>query len=262
MLKYLAQLDRILRGDATQLESLEKGKIEIAVGGLSFILLLLAIIYGLCAGSYAIIQSHGQNYMQLIASAVKLPLLFLLTLVVTFPSLYVFNALIGSRLSIISSLRLLISSAGVMLAVLSSLGPIVVFFALSTSSYPFMVVLNVAMGTVSGLLGLGFLLRTLHRLVIIQEIPAIPPKQNPAPDTAANTTAQQLSPLEQVGKSTSRKAKRVFRIWTIVFALVGAQMSWVLRPLIGSPDMTFTWFREQQGNFFIAVFKALAALFS
>jgi hypothetical protein len=123
------------------------------------------------------------------------------------------------------------------------------------------------MGTVSGSLGLGFLLRTLHRLVIIQEeteARLFQPKQERVDYKAANNTASQtkLSALDQVGRFTSRKAKSVFRIWTLVFALVGAQMSWVLRPFIGSPDMPFTWFREQQGNFFIAVFKAFAALFS
>ena len=158
MLKSFRQLDKILRGDATQLPSLQQGKIEIDTSGLSMVLLLLGMVYGLCAGSYAIIQSGGQNYMQLIASMVKIPLLFFLTLAITFPSLYVFNTLIGSRLSIISSMRLLIASAGVMLAVLASLGPIVVFFALSTTSYPFMILLNVATSTVAGLLGLGFLL--------------------------------------------------------------------------------------------------------
>ena len=37
---------------------------------------------------------------QLFASAVKVPALFFLTLAVTFPSLYVFNALVGSRLAV------------------------------------------------------------------------------------------------------------------------------------------------------------------
>ena len=51
MLKSLMQLDKILRGDATQLPSLEQGKIEIAASGLSMVLLLLGMVYGLCAGS-------------------------------------------------------------------------------------------------------------------------------------------------------------------------------------------------------------------
>ena len=47
----------------------------------------------------------------------------------------------------------------------------------------------------------------------------------------------------------------------IVCAMVGAQMSWVLRPFIGSPDMKFTWFRERQSNFFLDVIRSIGELF-
>ena len=92
----------------------------------------------------------------------KLPLLFGLTLAVTFPSLYVFNALVGSRLLIFQMLRLLIAAMSVMLTVLASFGPIVAFFAVSTQSYSFMLLLNIAVFGVAGILGLAFLLRTIE----------------------------------------------------------------------------------------------------
>ena len=47
---------------------------------------------------------------QLLASTIKVPALFFLTLAVTFPSLYVFNALVGSRLRISALLGLLIAA--------------------------------------------------------------------------------------------------------------------------------------------------------
>jgi hypothetical protein len=49
----------------------------------------------------------------------------------------------------------------------------------------------------------------------------------------------------------------VFRIWVIVFGLVGAQMGWVLRPFIGSPETAFSWFRLRESNFFEAVLRAM-----
>ena len=103
---------------------------------------------------------------------VKVPALFFLTLVVTFPSLYVFNALVGSRLALGSVLRLLVAALAVMVAVLSSLGPIVAFFSVSTTSYPFMVLLNVVVFGVSGVLGLIFLLQTLQRSSLLRPLPA------------------------------------------------------------------------------------------
>lgn len=265
MLKWFRQLDEILRGDATRMSLLTEGQIETPVAGLSVAVVLLGVLYGLCMGSFTMIRTGGEAYMQLIASAVKLPMLFFLTLAVTFPSLYVFNALIGTRLSVLSAMRLLIAALGVMLAVLASLGPIVVFFALSTKSYPFMILLNVATGTVAGVLGLGFLLRTLDRLVIIQERQESAPPPNPPTGQVKPTNNAKTEPtgaLDRAGKITTRRAKRVFRVWTTIFALVGAQMSWVLRPLIGCPTLPFEWFRERESNFFVAVLQSLVSLFS
>jgi len=203
-------------------------------------------------------------------------MLFFLTLAVTFPSLYVFNALLGARLSVLSALRLLIAALGVMLAVLASLGPIVIFFALSTKSYQFMVLLNVATGMISGILGLVFLLRTLDRLVIMQENIVSSRKStgsksqgNKETETTGESNpgtddkpVEPAAALDIAGEFTTDKAKSVFRVWTTVFALVGAQMSWVLRPFIGYPGAPFEWFRERESNFFISVVHSLLSLFS
>lgn len=50
-------------------------------------------------------------------------------------------------------------------------------------------------------------------------------------------------------------------MWVVIYALVGAQMGWLLRPFIGSPDMPFTWFRERSGNVFQALGAHLLTLF-
>jgi hypothetical protein len=36
----------------------------------------------------------------------------------------------------------------------------------------------------------------------------------------------------------------------------------VLRPFIGNPDIAFTWFRERESNFFLALLDILKNLFS
>ena len=58
------------------------------------------------------------------------------------------------------------ATLAVMLAVLASLGPIVVLFAASTRSYNFMVFVNTATVGLSGVLGLVFFLRTAGRLTV------------------------------------------------------------------------------------------------
>ena len=62
------------------------------------------------------------------------------------------------------------------------------------------------------------------------------------------------------GQMTAAHVRTVFRIWIIVFGLVGAQMAWVLRPFIGSPHLQFAWFRPRESNFFEGVMNALRHL--
>jgi hypothetical protein len=187
---------------------------------------------------------------------VKLPLLFVLTLVVTFPSLYVFNALVGSRLTLGPMLRLLVAALAVTVAVLASLGPIVAFFSVSTTSYPFILLLNVAVFAVAGLLGTAFLLQTLHRLSLIE------PESEPEPVTPppGRPTPGALDPPDD--RMLSRHVKVVFRCWILLYGLVGAQMGWVLRPFVGSPASPFTWFRPRGSSVFQGILNALTNLFT
>ena len=272
MFHWFKQLDRILRGEATRPVALKEGTIDLSVGGLVVVLIILGLLYGLCMGLFSVIASGGRHYSQLAATTLKVPALFFLTLLVTFPSLYVFNALVGSRLTIRSVLRLLIAALGVMLAVLASLGTIVAFFSVSTSSYSFMIILNVIVFAISGMLGLTFLLQTLHRLSAAQEetefensrklyqppdaTPAAPPSLPPPLPSAGEPSA--IDRME--GRMPAAHVRAVFRIWVIVFGLVGAQMGWVLRPFIGDPHMAFTLFRHRESNFFESVLHHLMNL--
>ncbi|HEV2292328.1 MAG TPA: hypothetical protein VGR35_00640 [Tepidisphaeraceae bacterium] len=194
------------------------------------------------------------------------------TLVVTLPSLYVFNALVGSRLSLMAVVRLLMAS-------------IVGFFAICTTSYSFIVLLNVLVYAIAGLLGLKFLLQTLHRMTIVraERFPAHLPS-TPPPPLGGTAAAEQVDPIappapqarashlnddEHLGaldptpeNVLGPHTKTVFRIWVLVFGLVGAQMGWILRPFIGDPNLPFQWFRSRESNFFQAVLAALGNLFS
>lgn len=254
----LRQLDRILRGETTSLTSLQGGTLETPGGGLVVVLALLGLLYGLCMGSFALLREAGPAWSQFAATTLKVPLLFALTLAVTFPSLYVFNALVGSRLALVSVWRLMVAGLAVTLAVLASFGPIVAFFSLSTTSYSFMVVLNVGLFAVAGGLGLAFLLQTLHRLTLVSEGVA-PPASPPAPPPtgpAASTGA--LDPV--AGHVLGAHVKTVFRCWIVIFALVGSQMGWVLRPFLGDPETPFAWLRPRGSNFFEGVWHHLGRL--
>src|SRR5262249_48657669 len=139
--------------------------------------------------------------------------------------------------------------------------------------YAFIQLLNVAAFTVAGVLGLAFLLQTLHRLTT----PAIVPQPKPPVSTETKPPDEQLtaatiearepafsvepSPLDMPeGETLGRHTRLVFGCWVVVFAVVGAQMGWVLRPFVGGPNQPFEWFRARESNFFEAVFHALHSL--
>ncbi len=247
MWQWIRALDRLLRGETTRLTQLRDGQVHVPAGGLTVLILLLGALYGFCMGWFALFDRAVPEYRQLLAAIVKVPALFLLTLLVTFPSLYVFNALVGSRFTVPGLFRLLIAALAVTLAVLSSFGPIVAFFSVTTTHYAFMVLLHVAVFAVAGMLGLAFLLQTLRRLTL--------------PEAALPT--EPAGALERVeGSVLGGNVKLVFLIWVVVFALVGAQMSWVLRPFLGAPGQPFELFRSRQSHFFEAVWRALLNLFS
>ncbi len=281
MQHWLRELDRLLRGELTQVAVLRERGFSLPLRGITVLIVLLGFITGVCMGTFALLHQDGSRLEQLAASTLKVPALFLLTLLVTFPSLYVFNALIGSRLRLMSNLRLLVGSLGVTLAVVASFGPIVAFFSLSTTSYPFIVLLNVAAFGIAGALGLTFLLLTLHRLSLLDTEPSrtvavarlASLSEELANDDKASSTeapkADQTSPEVRSFSALELEPQHVlgqhiwtvFRIWVFVFALVGSQMSWILRPFIGNPNEPFTWFRPRQSNFFEAVWHALQNLF-
>lgn len=58
-----------------------------------------------------------------------------------------------------------------------------------------------------------------------------------------------------------KRAMSILRVWLVVFAFVGTQMVWTLRPLVGSKDKPFELFRKSRdGNFYQAVVYAAREL--
>ncbi len=335
MHKALAQLDDLLRGRKTAPGELAEGRVDLPLRSFVPLAIALGAAYGFFMGWYALFSRDPASVWQMLASTAKLPALFFVTLVVTLPSLYVFNALVGCRLSFASTVRLLVAAIAVNVTVAASLGPILGFFTFSTTSYPFMILLNVALLTISGIVGLAFLLHTLRRLAAATAPPPTPPAARPAPvvfpapvssltpaappsaamppaSTGSTASAGPAGSAPSAGSAGSPppgaanasgadsatpvgfptgvrergvippagplppglldrlphhdeqalgSARYIFRIWVIIYGLVGAQTGWLLRPFIGSPDLPFEWFRARgDGNFFMAVMQQLRNL--
>lgn len=246
MKKFLTTIDDLLRGNLTRREDLAEGKITVPVRTLVLAGLALGMTYGACMGLFAPLRDGNPSFGQLFASMIKVPLLFILTLVVTYPSLYVVSAMFDSKLRFTETLRLLLAAIAANLAFLASLGPVTAFFTLCTESYPFMVLLNVLFFAVSGIIGLGFLRKSLHSVFVVDK--------SPPPAVSEVEAAPRPRP-------TRPASLRVFTFWIVIYGIVGAQMGWVLWPFIGTPGLPFQFFRaDRESNFFQAVLEALGKL--
>lgn len=267
MKTIITAVDGLLRGKRTSDAALRDNAQAIPARIFIPACLVLGATYGFFMAWYAIAnKTPDVAVKQAISSMIKLPALFLLTLCVTFPSLYVFNALVGCRLGLKPTMRLLISAIVVNLAVSASMGPIVGFFTLSTDSYAFMVVLNVALLAVGGFIGLGFLFRTLRRLAAQAAEEEFDSEQRDAQPVTPDATGglnesipgatpgwRPMSEREQFVQSRVGSASMIFWVWVILYGAVGAQMGWLLRPFIGHPDAPFMIFRPRVDNFFTGV---------
>jgi hypothetical protein len=168
---------------------------------------------------YGAVMGSTHSLWQTLSSAIKLPVLFLATLVVCSPTLYFFNLIFGSNQSLTQNFALILTAITVTAVLSLSFTPILLFFMLTTSSYQFFKLLNVGCFTISGTVGVIFL-------------------------------GQGMRIVSAGGKEGTRARRNVVRLWILVYAFVGSQMAWTLRPFIGAPSMHFELFRQLGGNFY------------
>lgn len=183
-------------------------------------IVILAGIYGVCQGWYA------WNF-QIVASAIKMPLVLLGTIGICFPALFAFNMLLGSKLSLKQSLSLLLVANYVLTFILASLGPILLFFAISVPDQNFVSLLNFIFCSFAGIFFLMFLWKGMKYLTL--------------------RAGKQYDP-------------RIIRIWSLFYIFVGTQLSWLLRPFLGDKGAAFVLFRGAEGNLYLAMSRVVINL--
>jgi hypothetical protein len=256
MREWLSAADRLLRGQWGTKEALASGTIAVRAGTLIALGGAGGAIYGLGMGLFGVMRDLNPTWKQMLANAVKVPALFLLTLLVAFPSLYAFSALANSKLRFVDTLKLLLVAIAVNLLLLASFAPVTAFFTVSTPSYAFMVLLNVAFFAVSGAVGLAVLSRTLGSVFEVPK-PSIAPLGADASKQEREQHAAEVRQLERRAVRLQSGPKRIFFAWSAIYGLVGSQMGWILRPFIGAPAAGFEIFRTREGSFFEGFFTAL-----
>ena len=178
---------------------------------------------------YGAVMGSTHSLWQALSSAAKLPILFLATLIVCSPTLYFFNVLFGSKQSLSQNMALILTAITVTAVLLLSFAPIILFFLLTTSHYQFFKLLNVAIFAIAGGMGMVFL-------------------------------SQGMRVVAASGKEGARARRMVLRLWVLIYAFVGSQMAWTLRPFIGAPSMKFELFRQLGGNFYANVLVSIGEI--
>jgi hypothetical protein len=115
--------------------------------------------------------SYG--WQQALSSFVKLPLLFLATLCICLPTLYLFNLVFGARLSVIQAVALIMVSVTVTAVLTLAFAPISLFFLVTAQSYAFFKLLNVAILMLTAIVGLRFLVEGMRALNEHQELASV-----------------------------------------------------------------------------------------
>lgn len=221
--RYFSVLIGLLRDRALFLEEIRTGiRLDRKITALLLCSSIFFAIYGAIIGSF-------NSWAQALSSALKLPGLYLITLIICFPTLYFFNILFGSRKTFGQHFAMLMTAVAVISVLLFSFAPITLFFLISTYNYQFFKVLNVAIFGITGFIGVKFLYQGM----------------------------QLLSKEDTEGLATRMN---VLRFWLILYAFVGTQLAWTLRPFFGNPGRPFELFREMQGNFYLDIVKAIGEI--
>ena len=187
------------------------------------IIALFSFCYGLIMGSY-------NSWMQAVSSGAKLMSLLFLTLIICFPSFYIVQLVLGSKVKIKQLAVMMLSGFLMTTTIMLAFAPIVLLFQLSGDNYNFLKFLHVGVFVFSGFFGMRAVL-----------------------DALKNSFADH-GVYPQIGLG-------IFRVWVIIFAFVGVQLAWNLRPFVGYKDMPYELFRKDtQGNFYSSMIKSLGEM--
>ncbi len=168
--------------------------------------------YGAVMGSFGGLTS--ERIAQVLYSAAKVPVLLLATTLLAAPSFFVLNSLSGLRSDFGTAFRAVLGTQAAIAVVLAVLAPYTAVWYLSTTDYHEATVFNALMFALASFTAQWQLRRRYRRL------------------EAANPR-----------HATMR------RVWVYLYAFVGIQMGWFLRPFIGDPAQPPTFLRaDAWGN--------------
>jgi hypothetical protein len=185
-------------------------------------IIVFTFLYGVVMGSY-------HSLLQSVAAGLKVTFLFFSAIIICFPSFYVIQQVLGSRMTFRQMVLIILSGFVLSSAIALSFAPIVLLFQLTGGNYHFLQLLHVAIFMFAGIFGMKLMIDALKFACEKKDI------------------------YPQIGVS-------VFRIWIVILAFVAIQIAWNLRPFLSEKTEEFKLFRKYEGNFYTAIIYSIQQL--
>ncbi len=182
----------------------------------------LTFFYGVIMGCYS-------GVLQAFTAGIKVPILFLLSLVICYPAFFLLQFILGSRMRLGQMTAIILAGFVLTGAIMVSFTPIVIFFVLTGGNYHFLQLLHVGIFLLAGAFGMKSVMDALKY------------------------SCDRKNVYPQIGVV-------VFRFWAVILAFVGIQLAWNLRPFLAERDKPYALFRKYEGNFYAAVIYSIGQL--
>lgn len=220
--KGIRDVFTILQSKESYFEEINTSQSRILIFNQLVLICGFAFLYGLVMGSY-------HSLLQGIVAGLKVIVLFLSTVIICFPSFFIIQQVLGSKMSFRQMMVIVLSGVLLTATIAISFAPIVVVFQVTGGNYHFLQLLHVSIFIFAGIFGMRLMVEALK------------------------FACEQKSIYPQVGVT-------VFRIWIIILAFVGIQLAWNLRPFLCEKQEAFKIFRKYEGNFYTAIVYSVEQL--
>lgn len=196
----------------------------------ALIALGLMLVYGGAMGSYGLWFGGNtpDQWLQVVYSATKVPLLLGATFAISLPSFFVFNTTAGLGGDFRKVVGTLVGAQSALSVLLGALAPFTLLWYASGANYLMAVLFNGAIFAVASI-GIFPHVRRNYRFLI----------------------------------ERNARHRRMILLWGILYGFIGIQMGWALRPFIGDPNSSAEFFRHDGwSNAYMALWDIMAGAFS
>lgn len=218
----LIEVFKIFQNTESYFEERSKDQSRRLILNQVLIICLFTFLYGVVMGSY-------HSFLQSVVAGLKVTFLFFSAILICFPSFYVIQQVLGSRMTMRQMVFIILSGFVLTSAIAISFSPVVILFQVTGGNYHFLQLLHVAIFIFSGIFGMKLMVDALKFACEKKDI---------YPHIGVN----------------------VFRIWMIILAFVGIQIAWNLRPFLCEKREEFKLFRKYEGNFYTAIIYSIQQL--